>query len=243
MRWIQRDQTPQKSKMDQPAVTGIPIQKKLPDQKSGALPSNDVRVRYQPTPVSPTGGGVIQCCGFGDMLRSFFCCCCDDEDIRDGPCASYALSQLGWDPNYKVNRMNRIQNESFEALGTQMIAGYELSELKDKKVLVEFFNNILPYAFHVMYTDGNGHLRGINNDTFMLNRVLGTPVSTKETVFVAHRETGVSTKEPAFVADRATGECIFKMDGLTVRNDVDGYVSCIKYVTQEEYLSKYPPSC
>lgn len=248
MKRIQRDQAPQKSKIDQPAVTGIPIQRKLPDQKSGALPANDVRVCYQPTPVSPTGGGVVQCEGLG----SLFCCGCDDvtdtEQQRqpppppsrprnDGDCAVHALFWLKWEPGYtkaKGLAMNRIQNAQFGALGTIIKNENELKALLGMKVMVEFFRNTEQVAFHVMYTDGM-YLRGINNDPTTLSSLLSAPVAPSGDV------EDVKDDNWAFKTDRKIkGEGVFNIEKLTVNpNDL----IYIKYVTQDEYLSLYPPCC
>lgn len=245
MKRIQREQAPQKSKIDQPAVTGIPIQRKLPDQKIGALPANDVCVRYQPTPDSTTGGGIIQCC-YDDVPVTGQQ---QPENPRhDGPCAIYAIYCLGWEPGYTKengNNENRIQNDQFGALGTEMEPGYQLSALQDKQVLVEFFKLNEKCAFHVMFTDGNGHLRGTNNDTDMLKRVLGTPDTTDYVdadgcISCIKNMLSCVFGTPDAVLDYTTGECILKMDGLTVRADPVGYVRCIKYVTKDEYLSNTP---
>ena len=235
MRWIQRDQASKKLQMNQPEVTGIPIQRKLPDQKSGALPANDVRVRYRPTPVSPirTGGEVIQCCGFGDKLRSFFCCGCDDVTDRgpqqpqpqvpmgrmDGPCAVHSLTCLNWDPNYDADRMNRIQNAQFGALGMRMAGGDKLSALKDRRVMVQFFRTTEPLAFHVMYTDGQGKLRGVYNDTNMLASLLHHPAPV-----------------PAFPEGDVGGELVYNIENVVVSDNDRIY---IKYVTKDIFTDFY----
>ena len=240
MRWIQRDQAAQKPKTIHSEVTGIPIQRKLPDQKIGTLPANDVRVCYQPTPVSPIGGGVVQCRGLGDLLRNF-CCSCDDVPATglqqppqqqppqqqpppqqppmgrmDGPCAVHALTCLNWDPNYKADRMNRIQNARFGALGMRMTGGDKLSALKDRMVMVEFFRTTEPLSFHVMYTDGQGKLRGVYNDTDMLAGMLH-----------------YSAPVPAFFERDDGGELIYNMENMVV-NDSDRIY--IKYVTKNQYM-------
>lgn len=228
MKWMQRVQV-QKSKMIQPKVTGIPIQRKLP----GALPANDVRVRYQPTPASQihTGGGVIQCCG---KLRSFLCCCCDDVPVTgqqqqpqvpmgrmDGACAVFALKGLKWEPDYNKDTMNRIQNPTFATYGMPMANGFKLSELNGEQVLVEFFNGILPYAFHVMYTK-DGQLHGKNNDTTMLNMLLGSPIGPDQD------PQKIITK-----ADSVSGEFSFIINSLTVHDHKN---ISVKYVTKDQYM-------
>lgn len=242
MKRIQREQAPQKSKIDQPAVTGIPMQRMLPDQKSGALPSNDVRVRYQPTPVSPTGGGIIQCCYDNVPVTGQQ----QPENPRhDGGCAIYAIYCLGWEPGYTKkngNNENRIQNEQFGALGTEMKPGYRLFALRDKQVLVEFFKLDEKCAFHVMFTDGNGHLCGTNNNFDMLERVLGAPpisgyVDANGCISCIRNMLSCVLGTPNAVYDYTTGESTLKMDGLVVHADPDKYVRCIKYVTKDEYLN------
>lgn len=249
MRWIQCEQAPQKLKIDQPAVTGIPIQRMLSDQKRGALPANDVRVRYQPTRASQihTGGGVIQCCGLG----SFLCCCCDDvsdmetpADVStpvvkqtsqaasnrggDGPCAVRALKRLKWESGYnekKGSEINKIQNSAFKALGIDVTEA-ALNTLKSSKVMVLFFHTDKitgnddenSVAFHVMYTDGKGNLRGTNNSPDILS------------IF------NVSVNDVAAVKE---DELSFKIgDTLNPNARIE-----VKYVTQDEYLSLYPPCC
>ena len=212
MRWIQRGQAPQKSKTNQPDVTGIPIQRKLPDQKNDALPANDVRVRYQPTPVSPIRtGGVIQCRGLGEILRSIF----HRRGNRrlDGPCAVHALFCLGWEPGYTEEsgaNENRIQNARFGALGTRVEDNDGLASLQNRRVMVLFFYAGESIAFHVMYTDGRGYLRGVNNDPIMLMNMFNIRLEVEGQ------------------------EVICDMTKMTFHHDDHRY---IKYVTQDEYAA------
>lgn len=134
----------------------------------------------------------------------------------DGPCAVHALTCLNWDPNYDADRINRIQNAQFGALGMRMADGDRFTAFLNRKVMVLFFYTWDPVAFHVMYTDGCGHLCGVNNNPVMLRNMLGVT---------------------DIAEGNERGECIYNLENMTVNHHDHIY---IKYVTKDLYTAFYP---
>ena len=165
-----RTRKPQKAQAGGPHVTNIPAQAQHPPQH---LPASEIRVPYQSS--APSGQEVVQCRGFWAWLREKLCCGDDDIEIAeparvDGPCAVAALERLGW---YVADRL-KIQTAAFGRLGRELNNAAALLPLG--RAMILFFHPDDSVPFHVMYTDGEGNLCGVNNFPVMLMTLFGLTV-------------------------------------------------------------------
>jgi len=167
---MQQKQTPQKARFGKPDAAGVPMQAKLPPACGGA----PVRISYQPSP-APQSGGVVQCFGFGKLLKKLFCCCTRDREIperRDGPCAVAAMRNLGWEADYRDMGI-KLQSAEFGAVGTVLNTNAAFQALASvPPVMLLFLRPGEPVPFHVMYIE-NGDLCGVNNDCDILRDKFG----------------------------------------------------------------------
>ena len=163
-----RTRKPQKAQAGGPHGTNIPAQAQHPSQH---LPASEIRVPYQSS--APPGQEAVQCRGFGEWLREIFCC--GDSGVTqisgptraDGPCAMAALELLGWYSS-EDDGVNRIQTAQFGELG---IVVNDIETLRTMPgTMILFLSSEGTVPFHVMYTDGEGNLCGVNNSQSELEK-------------------------------------------------------------------------